>query len=121
MLLYKFAFIFIPYIFIHYRYLSRAVLVPFAYKAPPVTADILEDILTNAPAAIQDVIRIGRDVVDIDSSTLNLIAEKIKGAVGMPTLIVVWQCSMPSVYSVPRRYGNHHLYVALIDWQRHGY
>ena len=55
---------------------------PFAYKAPPVTADILEDILTNAPAAIQDVIRIGRDVVDVDSSTLNLMAEKIKGAVG---------------------------------------
>ena len=82
MLLYKFAFVFIPYIFIHYRYLSRAVLVPFAYKAPPVTADILEDILTNAPAAIQDAIRIGRDVVDVDLSTLNLMAKKIKGAVG---------------------------------------
>ena len=68
--------------FIHCRYLARAVLVPFAYKAPPVTADSLEDILTNAPAAIPDAIRIGQDVVAVDSSTLNDIAEQIKDVVG---------------------------------------
>ena len=68
--------------FIHCRYLARAVLVPFAYKAPPVTADSLEDILTNAPAAIPDAIRIGQDVVAVDSSTLNDMAEQIKDVVG---------------------------------------
>ena len=60
----------------------RAVLVPFAYKAPPVTADSLEDILTNAPAAIPDAIQIGQDVVAVDSSTLNNMAEQIKDVVG---------------------------------------
>ena len=64
--------------FIHCRYLARAVLVPFAYKAPPVTTDSLEDILTNAPAAIPDAIQIGQDVVAVDSSTLNNMAEQIK-------------------------------------------
>lgn len=68
--------------FIHCRYLARAVLVPFAYKAPPVTADSLEDILTNAPAAIPDAIQIGQDVVAVDSSTLNNMAEQIKDVVG---------------------------------------
>ena len=68
--------------FIHCRYLARAVLVPFAYKAPPVTANSLEDILTNAPAAIPDAIRIGQDVVAVDSSTLNDMAEQIKDVVG---------------------------------------
>ena len=68
--------------FIHCRYLARAVLVPFAYKAPPVTADSLEDILTNAPAAIPDAIRIGQGVVAVDSSTLNDMAEQIKDVVG---------------------------------------
>ena len=69
--------------FIHCRYLARTVLVPFAYKAPPVTADSLEDILTNAPAAIPDAIQqIGQDVVAVDSSTLNNMAEQIKDVVG---------------------------------------
>ena len=56
-------------------------LVPFAYKAPPVTADSLEDILTNAPAAIPDAIQIGQDVVAVDSSTLNNMIEQIKDVV----------------------------------------
>ena len=45
--------------YIMYRFLARAVLVPFAYQAPPVTIDTLDNVVRNAASALPQAIHIG--------------------------------------------------------------
>ena len=50
--------------YIMYRFLARAVLVPFAYQAPPVTIDTLDNVVRNAASALPQAIHIGHSLVD---------------------------------------------------------
>lgn len=50
--------------YIMYRFLARAVLVPFAYQAPPVTIDTLDKIVRNVASALPQAIHIGHSLVD---------------------------------------------------------
>ena len=45
----------------HYtcRYLARAVLIPFAYEAPPIRVDTLDSMLSSAHRALPEVVSIG--------------------------------------------------------------
>ena len=47
-----------------YRFLARAVLVPFAYQPPPVTIDTLDKIVRNAASVLPQAIQIGHSLVD---------------------------------------------------------
>lgn len=50
--------------YVIYRYLARAVLVPFAYQALPVTIDTLDKLVRNAASALPQAIHIGHSLVD---------------------------------------------------------
>lgn len=43
------------------RFLARVVLVPFAYDPPPITPDVLDNFLQDAPAALPQALQVGND------------------------------------------------------------
>ena len=57
-----------------HRYVARAILVPFAYQAPAVSVDNLDRILTRAPAAIPQAIKV--EYLAVYSLTLGAHAQR---------------------------------------------
>ncbi len=53
-----------------YRYLVRALLVPFAYDPGPIVLDVLDNLLTHAAAALPQAIEIGRDLFEREYGTI---------------------------------------------------
>ncbi len=64
------------------RYLARALLVPFAFDAPPATPDVLNGLLHNAPSALPQAVQIGRFLKLIDAEFLLSAVEKIQEQLG---------------------------------------
>ena len=54
--------------FFFFRYLSRVVLVPFAYQPPSVSADTLDELLRKACAALPQAIVIGSTLMGLSNS-----------------------------------------------------
>lgn len=61
-----------------FRYLSRVVLVPFAYQPPSVSADILDELLRKACAALPQAIVIGSTLMGFSGEIFKQVAAQIE-------------------------------------------
>ena len=59
------------------RYLARAVLIPFTFDPPPIVPDFLGTLLHEAPAALPQVLQIGRALVNMDSDIIQSMCDTI--------------------------------------------
>ena len=64
------------------RFLARVVLVPFAYDPPPITPDVLDNLLHDAPAALPHALLVGKDLVMTESSTLRNLSTAVGDVLG---------------------------------------
>ena len=64
------------------RFLARVVLVPFAYDPPPITPDVLDNLLQDAPAALPHALLVGKDLVTTESSTLRNLSTAVGDVLG---------------------------------------
>ena len=62
--------------------LARVVLVPFAYDPPPITPDVLDNLLQDAPAALPHALLVGKDLVMTESSTLRNLSTAVGDVLG---------------------------------------
>lgn len=64
--------------FFFFRYLSRVVLVPFAYQPPSVSADTLDELLRKACAALPQAIVIGSTLMGLSGDIFKQVAAQIE-------------------------------------------
>ena len=64
------------------RFLARVVLIPFAFDPPPVTPDILDILIGDAPAALPQALQVGKELVMVDSSTLKELSTSVGDVLG---------------------------------------
>lgn len=57
-------------------------MVPFAFDPPPATPDVLDDLISNAPAALPQLVQIGRFIKLTDAKLLQPTVEKIQSRLG---------------------------------------
>ena len=65
-----------------YRYLARAILVPFVYEAPPIRVDSLDEILSESHRALPDVVSIGNWLKNLSESEVYDMVGKIQEELG---------------------------------------
>lgn len=61
-----------------YRYLARAIIIPFVYDAPPVTVDTLDNLLKDAPSALPEIIQIGKYMKNMTTNYIYKVVKKIE-------------------------------------------
>ena len=83
-----------------FRYLSRVVLVPFAYQPPSVSADTLDELLRKACAALPQAIVIGSTLMGLSGDIFKQVAAQIESTLTASLLTADWRCSMPYQLSV---------------------
>ncbi len=82
-----------------HRYLARAVLAPFAYKAPKITMGVLNDVRIKAPAAIPQILGIIDSLATVE---MKGITDKIDDLLGLDTIDgrLSMQYALSIVYSL---------------------
>lgn len=58
-------------------YLSRAVIIPFAYKAPPVQLNSLNSLLSEAHRALPEAISIGKWLIELPQQSIDDMVKKV--------------------------------------------
>lgn len=69
-----------------YRYLARAVLVPFVYKPPKITVGVLDHIRTHAPAAIPQLLKVISSLSSLSTEDINSTVSRIEELLGSMVL-----------------------------------
>ncbi len=69
-------------LFLRYRFLVCALLVPFAHDPGPIVPDVLDNLLTHAAGALPQAIEIGHHLFEKDSTTIGQVAAKLTEAIG---------------------------------------
>ncbi len=64
-----------------YRYMARAILVPFVFEAPPMRVDTLDTILAEAHRALPEAISIGYWLKNLPQNLLYETVEKVQESV----------------------------------------